>query len=215
MNPRHRLGTPMTMPVPSPTTPGHARTTEYLQPSTTPAAASIGTAAGPTAEQVEAARRVYEAGAGSQVSEAWSPPSEKTAEAAIAIQRATWQAQPPRIEELPTGRKWEAARRTGAALGRLEAYFENRARQFVREFAIAFEKQTSIQVPQRLKTITQLDRLDVETRKYMGARYAEQAAQAGAKLGKTIYIKIRRPIAQLAMRQYNNARTGGVSYDNT
>ena len=102
-----------------------------------------------------------------------------------------------RIEELPSGRKWEAVRATGAALGRLEAYFENRARQFTRDFAVAFEARTGIRVPQRLKTITQLDKLDIETRKYMGTHYAEQAAHAAVKLGKTVYLRIRGPVASI------------------
>lgn len=79
----------------------------------------------------------------------------------------------------------------------MHAYMSNRARQFVREFAAAFERQTGIRVPSRLKTIKQLDRLDIETRMYRGSRIAEHAAQAGAKLAKTIYIRIKKPIASM------------------
>ena len=200
--------------VQTPTPPAAPAKTEWIRPqqptpqqppqtgTAGPAATSTGAAAGPTAEQVRTARRVYEAGAGRQVPEAWRPSAGEAAEAARAIQRTTGQtARSPRIEELPAGRKWEAVRKTGAALGRLEAYFENRARQFAREFAIAFEARTGIRVPDRLKNIRQLDRLDTETRKYIGARYAEQATQAGIKLGKTIYIRIKKPIA--SMRKTN------------
>ncbi len=168
-------GTGMAITVPPHTAASHTRT-EWLRP---------GAGAGPTPEQVRAAQRLYEASAGRQLSETWSPPPGRVAEAAKAIQ-AMKQRQPPKIEELPTGRKWEAIRTTGAALGRLEAYFENRARQFVREFAVAFEARTGIRVPDRLKTITQLDRLDIETRKYMGAKAVEYVAR-------TIYIRIARP----------------------
>jgi len=196
-------GTPMATTVPSHTAASHPHTT-YLKPAAGPAAT------GQPQPPRPAPSRVHDAGR--ELSGGWTPGPGEVAETAKAVERAAVPQKPPRIEEVPTGRKWEAVRAAGAALGRLEAYFENRARQFIREFATAFEARTGIKVPERLKAIRQLDRLDIETRKYIGARYAEQAAQAGAKLGKTIYIRIKRSAAEPAMRQRGS---GTISHYDT
>ena len=62
----------------------------------------------------------------------------------------------------------------------------NRARQFIREFSITFEKQTCIRVPDRLKQLQPLAWERIEERIRTGA-------EAGAIIGQTVYMKIKKP----------------------
>ncbi len=90
------------------------------------------------------------------------------------------------VAEAPGGKAAKAAALGGAVAARLHAYMSNRARQFIREFSIAFEKQTGIKVPAKLKQLHPITWQQIEQRIRTGA-------QAGAIIGQTIYMKIKKP----------------------
>jgi len=62
----------------------------------------------------------------------------------------------------------------------------NRARQFIREFSIAFERQTGIKVPDKLKQLHPIEWQKIEERIRTGA-------EAGAIIGRTVYMRIKKP----------------------
>lgn len=107
------------------------------------------------------------------------------------------------VSEVEGGKAAKAAALGGAVAARLHAYMSNRARQFIRDFATTFEKQTGIRVPTKLKQLHPIEWQRIEERVKTGA-------QAGAIIGQTVYMKIKKPVD--IMRRRGQASTGmGVS----
>jgi len=105
------------------------------------------------------------------------------------------------VSQAEGGRGAKAAALGGAAAARLHAYMSNRARQFIREFSIAFEAQTGIRVPAKLKQLQPIEWKRIEERIRTGA-------EAGAIIGQTVYMKIKKP--------FENMRSvvGAMGYNN-
>ena len=98
------------------------------------------------------------------------------------------------VSEAEGGKAAKAAAIGGAVAARLHAYMSNRARQFIRDFATTFEKQTGIRVPAKLKQLQPLEWRRIEERIRTGA-------EAGAIIGQTIYMKIKKPVDMLRSQQ--------------
>ncbi|BES82570.1 hypothetical protein [Pyrodictium abyssi] len=90
------------------------------------------------------------------------------------------------VSEVEGGRAAKAAALGGAVAARLHAYMSNRARQFIREFSRAFEAQTGIMVPTKLKQLQSIEWQRIEERIRTGA-------EAGAIVGQTMYMRIKKP----------------------